>query len=266
MICRQTDSLFTNIQSNDSTGKSISGVQSLAFSVPADQSKNGRSQPVRVTNLNRCTPIIFTFRHNNDGTLNTSNFTVSAGAKTVIRLPSCRYYDKTINLWSNRGCVTFQINETHTRCACTHLTAFNVGVQDFKPNFRTFPSAAQFRQRTTAALMDHPEILWAIVATNIFFFILLMCIPRQNDKPLLAQPRPWTLYQQEAVYGKSLDGITTQIFEEDSYFCTKLLKLWWLELKNSHPLLSLCVRPSGTNWSGPQRAMCKFDGVLVCKF
>jgi hypothetical protein len=98
-------------------------VVSLTYKTVTDAGKSG--EEVTVVDLSQ--PILLTFTH------------------APMAAAQCRFWNVSANAWSGTGCVVYNngsasSNTTTTTCACTHLTAFNVGqLQELVvPPARTF--------------------------------------------------------------------------------------------------------------------------------
>ena len=132
--------------------------------------------------------------------------------------------------------------------------------EDFAPSVNGFSKKA-LENFTWSNLMKYPTAFITVVVITFAFLLIMVCIPRANDKPMIAQLRPWTVvnsktYYQYNVLNEVLVSETLSTFSKYFEFC-------FISLKNSHPIAAIFLRSSGTNFSGPQRAFCVLSSILT---
>ena len=75
------------------------------------------------------------------------------------------------------------------------------------------------------------------------FWLIIICLPRINDKPIVSQMRPWSAMQNKKwdhTYEKKLDEII--INKDHNHWFVQFLKLSWLDMQNHHYVLSVFLR------------------------
>ena len=121
-------------------------------------------------------------------------------------------------------------------------------------------SWAALQNFTFANMIKHPTAFITVLCITLIFMTIIACVPRVNDKPLIAQLRPWTVILTKQYYKyKETNEI---LLSKDSWYL-QYFKFSWIALKNSHPILSIFLRSPGTNFSGPQRALCTMASILT---
>ena len=182
-------------------------------------------------------------------------------ANFSITLPTCRFFDTIRGNWSSKGCWAVKSNVSVTKCACIHLSSFTISGSDFVPNINVIDDSA-IRAFTLKNLHDHPNAVIITTCVVFLFWGLILCLPRENDKPIIAQLRPWSQLQQRK-WHKFMLYKQNRVLLSEQHVCWKLFEWFWIYLRNTHSILAVCMRDYGTNWSGPQRLFCFLASVLT---
>ena len=157
------------------------------------------------------------------------------------------------------------MNANFTRCACTHLTAFTLSQSDFNPRINII-SKTQLKNVTLSNLSKYPTAFITIGIILFVFWIIIICLPHSNDKPIISQMRPWSQLQYSKwidTYDCKFDQILVKSNIEGYGVCYGLLHLSWLDIKNNHYVLAVFLRDHSTNWSGPQRMFCFLASMVT---
>lgn len=168
------------------------------------------------------------------------------GTTITVNIPVCQYYDEASGGWSDEGCWAIFTNETVTKCSCNHLTKFSVTSKDFVPSVNAIDlTRAQNLTFTNLAL--HPTSWISIVLILIVFGIIIVCVPRTNDKPMIAQIRPWTALQSSKYTNEDnhYNQYNKIILDRRASVFNKYLRFFWTSMKNTHPILSIWMRGHG---------------------
>ena len=193
------------------------------------------------------------------------NNTKNDNKSTSINIPICRYYNTLSGNWSTDGCTALWTTGNKTRCGCTHLTSFSLSKSDFEPTINVL-SLTELRNITVDNLLKYPAALVTIIIILCLFWIVIICLPRANDKPIVSQMRPWSQLQHDK-WIKSYDCKIDNILIEANIYgygiCYGLLNLSILDIRNNHYVLSILFRDQSTNWSGPQRIFCFLASMLT---
>ena len=225
---------------------------------------------LNISELDVCNVFVFIMYHNDDANFTNwldinipSDIAFENGetANITINLPICRYYDTINEEWSSDGCWAVSSNATMTKCACVHLSSFTISGDDFVPSINTIDLTA-IRALSFKNLEKHPNAIIISSCLIFIFWMLILCLPRDNDKPMAAQLRPWSQLQQRK-WNKFMVYKQNRILISNKNICIKLFEWFWIYLKNSHSILSVCMRDYGTNWSGPQRLFCFLASVVT---
>ena len=177
-------------------------------------------------------------------------------------IPICRYYDIESGIWKSDGCVTVFSNESMSKCLCSHLTQFSINSNDFEPDIHII-TKEKLENVTFSNIIKYPTALIVTVSILFLFLLIILCLPRNNDKPIIAQMRPWCELQASKwihTYDFRMDEIMTST---EYVWWIKFIDIAWLDLKNNHYVLAVCMRDYGTNWSGPQRILCFLSSVVT---
>lgn len=125
---------------------------------------------------------------------------------------------------------------------------------------------AYHRNVTPSTLKEYPTAWVTILNLIIVFTILIFCLPKRNDKPLIAQPRVWSVYQRNNAWKNEWTGKQWDILENESNssWCKQVFRWWILDLKSQHLVFSMFVRDNGTNYTSSQRAFSALLSIMVC--
>ena len=224
---------------------------------------------VSIGNVSYCDVFVFDLYHTSVGNL-TDYTSLDAeeyyGNNKSIVIPVCRYYDTLTGNWSTEGCVTLWTIGNKSRCSCTHLTSFSLSEATFVPNIHIIDYTT-LRNVTWENIQKYPTAFISILLILFTFWIIIICLPRANDKPIVSQMRPWSQLQYrkwKKTYDYKFDKILINSFVYKNYgICYGLFKLTWLNIKNNHYVLAVCLRDYGTNWSAPQRLFCFLASMVT---
>ena len=164
-------------------------------------------------------------------------------------IPICRYYDIESRTWATDGCVTVFSNKSMTKCKCNHLTDFAINADDFEPDIHIITKET-LENVTFANVIRYPTAFIVTISILFLFWLIILCLPRNNDKPIIAQMRPWCSLQFEK-YPHTYDCRMDHIMTSSEYvWWVKFIDIAWLDIKNNHYVLAVCMRDYSTNWSG----------------
>lgn len=164
-----------------------------------------------------------------------------------LTIPICRYYNVDSESWNTDGCVAVFSNKTLTKCKCDHLTSFTVSSESFIPDINIISETA-LNNVTFENLRKHPTALIVTSMILLIFWLIIVCLPRINDKPIVAQMRPWCELQYEK-WPNTLDFEMDKIMTHPVWaWWRKFLEISWLDLKNNHYILALFLRNYGSSF------------------
>ena len=218
---------------------------------------------LNISNLSACSVFVFDMYHTDDA--NFTDWITVTQFGVNISLPICRYFNTQREEWTSEGCwavgTNATSNGTFTRCACTHLSSFSISAKDFTPEINTI-SIEHLRQIKWSNIRKHPNAVLISACLLLLFWMTIMCLPRENDKPMVAQLRPWSQLQQRK-WPKFLPKKQNDVLLMKATHLEKLFRYYWIYLRNNHPMFHVCFRDFGTNWSGPQRVFCFLVSILT---
>jgi len=170
--------------------------------------------------------------------------------------PVCQFYDGERKYWQTENCWVVKSCDGKASCHCTHLTEFTIGVEDLIPTVNVL-TKDEIRHINFDNIQRYPTVPITVLLLFMVMPILFYMIPVKNDKHLLAQQMLWSDYQQKIIT-ESYFGKREAIMRSDTTRCKKFFYVWWLDIKNKHPLYGLWMRDRGTNFTGRQRV-----GILI---
>jgi len=100
--------------------------------------------------------------------------------------PSCKYFDKTVEMWKNTGCVPMTTStEANLMCACNHLTSFggrSRGPAFVKPNVITVATIAW------GDIMSNPIVFYILCSVYAIFLLGFVWAKQKDLKMALVAP------------------------------------------------------------------------------
>merc|ERR1719334_1938361 len=107
-------------------------------------------------NTDKCFPYLISINVTDTSVVSASNTnSFSLGESDLF--PSCRFWDESIADWDSRGCYVHDIDDTTVTCACSHLTTFQISVEDFVPESNIL-TIRNLRELTGANLLRYPTV------------------------------------------------------------------------------------------------------------
>lgn len=196
-------------------------------------------QTVTIDNATGCQVFVFVMKHETDASdnltdtesLNAEEFasdmdftnsnihSITSSARTIT-VAECRYYNPINSTFETDGCFAVFSNETLTKCVCIHLTAFAVSTADFNPTINII-SQQELNSVTLENIGKHPTALVGIIGILFMFWLIIICLPRINDKPIVSQMRPWSVLQQ-----KKWNHTYVKYYSNCVWNCEILVKLY----------------------------------------
>jgi len=172
----------------------------------------------------------------------------------------CDYYDYDTGNWTSDGCVVKNQTRVETWCSCMHLTSFGIGAVTMVPEFNMI---SLDDLANLGKMFDNPTGLITILMIQFFIIYVALTSPYVNDKPFLSFPKVWEYNNQRVFLDYSyLCQMLTIKDSEELTFLQKVYKLFWLEIKNNHPLLINRRDPYG-NFGRWERWILTQSGILT---
>eukprot|EP01083_Nonionella_stella_P168965 571862_1 len=105
---------------------------------------------------------------------------------TSIQYPQCTFWNTSEETWSGKGCVVYEWDADSVTCACTHLTTFKMGAEDFDPKADLI-TEHDMRQFTSDNIEQHPTTWVTMVILVVVLFVACICVPTNAaDRPIIA--------------------------------------------------------------------------------
>jgi len=235
-----------------------------------DSSGDIGSEPVPITSLDTCTPIVYFLEsvgiHEAEfGTLATDTVaaaqtTIPAAGKMDHSFPYCMSRENLGDEWKDRGCLLIGWEGNRTWCSCTQLFEISLGSENVTI------SLDKIVTRDNNISLDMESVSrnsTSLISTIMLLLLIMKILPearlRFTDMELLAHPYIYTNNRFELL------GVNSAFFKRirasaTKKFCSRWWKLFKWEARNSHPVTSIWYRDMGTNYTGHQRIFV----VLVC--
>ena len=196
----------------------------------------------------------------------------------VANFPSCRFWNQSNSLWDPAGCFVFNISNITVVCACTHLTTFGVSTEDFIPEANVL-AVRNLRDLTVDNLLKYPTVWIVFVSVLVLFIIIGVMNPNRGNEGRSIVAYEDVIYDdvRKSKMGDHYEG--QQVFVIQEYLpnqdrigqgmremsrnrCGGMCYLNWrlfrINIRNDHTLLSVVQRTAGTNFSTRQRLACFF--------
>ncbi len=214
---------------------------------------------------------------------------------TSLHVPICEFIDESDAdkmFFSSDGCKATNATDSQIYCTCNHLTKFSSSHYEYAPKIE-FTSEKEDRDISASTLGNHPAGIVAVIVifvigiftfagtrcsgkdfgdgdvlarknfwegcASIFFSLLLFCFFASTFAH--ARNRPQIFWELQSHRGRVL-----KIQEAKESFCDGFAKYFCFDFKNSNPILSLCLRHPGTNFSHGERVMAFMVAFMVCSF
>eukprot|EP01084_Bolivina_argentea_P150737 263216_1 len=260
-----------------SKNKSTSGVVTVRiFNTESDQDISNSP-----TNSSTNSPSNYYYIHIDVSEDNISLFENEWKLGNSIQIPSCAFWNTSMEKWDNTGCYLYDYNKTNGSivCACNHLTSFSSFAEEW-----IIPEVNQPIKpwnMNPKHLIKYP-IVWLTFVIILFIFIIIGYLNPASRKG--SENRSFLAYEdiiykdvrlkkiKDDLVGQQLDYISSLLPNQDKaghgiktisnghkkQICKLHWKLFLIDLRNDHTLLSLFQRASGTNYSTRQRLGCFF--------
>jgi len=164
--------------------------------------------------------------------------------------------------WNSSGCTVIWWTNTTATCSCTHLSAFGADLSSFIPDFSCFTDPGI----SSINLASLSRNYMVVVASFTLLFILIRMMPnlekKASDKHLLAHQFIWA----ERRYLLVKESMFFMLYKSKThkYFWTRWSLIYRVTLRNLHPVLSICLRNTGTNFTAHQRLLCVLSSLGTC--
>ncbi len=227
--------------------------------------KNLKKAAHALEDLPACESITFTIEINEGTTTSQEIALYSSYFSTDVSMtvPVCQFWDDENERWETEGCYLRNYTNSSATCTCSHLSTFSVSSEEIKPEIN-YVDERKLRNLTFKNISENPtSFMFVLVAFGAFLF-LTRCLPTLHDTPIIAYDNLWKNDIFVDIFDKSFHTKKHEILSDSfTTFYEKWKKLTKLQLKNTHPLFSICYRDYGTNYTGFQRALKLFVVVMV---
>jgi hypothetical protein len=229
------------------------------------------NEPVSVTSLDACTPIVYFLESVDTPDLDYKDvereavaIAESDSSTTDVRLslPNCMSRDYFGYDWTDRGCKLIGWEKNRTWCSCTQLLETSVGSRDVT----IFLNVSTVSNSILFDVESMTENSSSLFLTIIFVLVICKLLPesrmRLTDIDLLAHPCLYTNNRYHSI------GINSAYYKRLKAYVTKSFfgrwrKLFDWEVRNNHPVFGIWYRDMGTNFTGHQRIYMLFVGLAV---
>jgi len=228
-----------------------------------------RSEVVEINGTDECEPIILVISTTafadpsailGEGTPNISNRTIKF--PECISTPTSDPTALGKQEYSNDGCTIIAWTNTNATCSCTHLSAFGSDVSEFLPDFSVFTDPG-ITDINLDSLAKNPMV---VVMSFLLLFLMVRLIPlmdhKASDKHLLAHQFVWAerryMLVKESAFHQEFKGKTSK------NFWIRWSLLYRYSVRNDHPVFSIILRQTGTNFTAHQRIICVLSSLATC--
>jgi hypothetical protein len=229
-----------------------------------------RPEQIQINEMNECEPILLVIQ--TTAFADPSSLIAAGGATandTEVLFPECLSIPTTDPssagggaIWNSSGCTVVAWTSTTATCSCSHLSAFGADLSSFIPDFSCFTDSGISK----VDLVSLSRNYMVVIASFTLLFILIRLMPhlekRASDKHLLAHQFIWSERRDLLVKDSAL--FITHKAKTHPYFCSRFGLLYRSKLRNSHPVFSICLRNTGTNFTSHQRFICVMSSLATC--
>jgi len=230
-----------------------------------------RTDPVEIVSIDECEPIIIviqTTAFEDESALIGTSGAPNVTNGTMFEFPQCVSVptsDPTAaggSVWNTSGCTVIEWNSTTATCSCTHLSAFGSDLSAFIPDFSVFTDSGVSAITMESLARNYTVVIASLTLVYILFRVMPTLEHKASDKHLLAHQfvwaeRRWLLVKESAFF-------ITHKAKAHTSFWVRWSLLWRVMLRNGHPVFSILLRNTGTNFTGHQRLLCVLSSLGTC--